>query len=211
MTTRIKTFLLEPTEHERLWLRRYVFSDREKCPGPSGYHSAMTLIGEEPIVWCETPESTQLRRVIAERSSRQPAADDPRWPVKCEHCDYLFTPDGEYQLFGRQLYRRQDTGEIMTLDDAPDGAMWYADWMRGIGPDGRYLMARVPGGSDWAIDGRASNCDMPDDNEHRCWVRHGEPPNITVDKNGNTCHAGGGSIQTSNWHGHLVNGEFIPC
>jgi len=58
------------------------------------------------------------------------------------------------------------------------------------------------------IDSRASNCTLPDDNVHKCWVRHGEAPNFTVDKNGATCAAGAGSIQTSNWHGFLRNGVF---
>ena len=44
---------------------------------------------------------------------------------------------------------------------------------------------------------------------HRCWCRHGEPPNITVDKNGPTCPAGAGSIQCNDWHGYLRNGELV--
>ena len=49
---------------------------------------------------------------------------------------------------------------------------------------------------------------MPGDDVHRCWVRHGRPEDGTlhVDKNGQTCAAGAGSIQTHNWHGFLHNG-----
>lgn len=69
------------------------------------------------------------------------------------------------------------------------------------------------------IDGVASNCDKKDDRDHRCWIRHGTPPNITVNKDVinqpasalTTCNAGAGSIQTSNWHGMLQNGELNPC
>ena len=53
---------------------------------------------------------------------------------------------------------------------------------------------------------------MPNDNEHRCWVRHGGFGQIvTVDKNGKTCEAGGGSIATPKFHGFLTNGELRSC
>lgn len=77
--------------------------------------------------------------------------------------------------------------------------------------DGRHLVAVLPTGEHWDIDSRANNCTRPDDRLHRCWVREGEPPNITAGKAGNTCSAGAGSIATSNWHGFLRNGEFISC
>jgi hypothetical protein len=111
------------------------------------------------------------------------------------------------------IYRRTDTGEEMTWSDAPIGAMMYADWMEGsdcIGPDGKSLIVKTPGG-EWYIDSRASNCTKKDDNIHKCWVRHGVPPMITVDKNGNTCAAGAGSIMIGNYHGFLINGELTGC
>lgn len=52
------------------------------------------------------------------------------------------------------------------------------------------------------------NCTMPYDYEHRCWVRHGEPPAITVDKQGHTCAAGAGSIQCGSYHGFLEDGAL---
>jgi len=71
--------------------------------------------------------------------------------------------------------------------------------------DGPALWVQTPGGG-WCIDSRASNCTMPYDYAHRCWVRHGEPPDITVDKNGVTCQAGAGSIQCGSYHGFLQGG-----
>jgi len=62
------------------------------------------------------------------------------------------------------------------------------------------------------IDGPANNCTRKDDpgqKHHHCWVRHGVPPSITVDKNGPTCEAGAGSILTKNWHGFLRNGMLV--
>lgn len=75
-------------------------------------------------------------------------------------------------------------------------------------PCERHLNVVCPDGHWWDIDGRASNCTMKDDKAHRCWVRHGEPPDITVDKNGPTCAAGAGSIKTPGYHGFLRDGKF---
>jgi hypothetical protein len=75
-------------------------------------------------------------------------------------------------------------------------------------PCSRHLAVVLPNGYLWDIDGRASNCTMKDDKQHRCWVRHGEPPTITVDKAGPTCKAGAGSIKVDGYHGFLKNGVF---
>jgi hypothetical protein len=72
--------------------------------------------------------------------------------------------------------------------------------------DGDHLVVVCPNGYTWDIDSRASNCTMPYDYNHRCWVRHGDPPKITVDKNGVTCAAGAGSILAGDYHGFLQNG-----
>lgn len=90
--------------------------------------------------------------------------------------------------------------------------MWHAAWI----PKGftwqneieAHLIVKTPGG-DWDIDSRASNCTLPNDKLHRCWVRHGEPPNIDVNKSGITCKAGAGSIIVGGWHGFLRNGYLI--
>lgn len=91
------------------------------------------------------------------------------------------------------------------------GAMWLAtfypknfEWENEREP---HLIVMTPGGP-WDIDSRASNCTMKGDKKHRCWIRHGEAPLITVDKNGLTCGAGAGSIQCGNYHGFLRNGEL---
>jgi hypothetical protein len=128
---------------------------------------------------------------------------------------FLIERTGEYVDHGiahLPLYCRVGGHVPFLLRDAMPGAMWDADWMpdRFKGPDGRCLVVVCPDGYQWMIDGQASNCTRPDDSEHKCWVRHGEPPNITVDKNGNTCQAGGGSIGTSGYHGFLRDGSFTP-
>lgn len=93
------------------------------------------------------------------------------------------------------------------------GDMYWANieettyWDNHKGP---HLVVILPNGIEWNIDSRANNCDMPNDRLHRCWVRTGEPPNVTAGKGGFSCTAGGGSILAGNYHGFLTNGVFKP-
>lgn len=212
------TYWMEPTDRIAVGLRRYRSSAGSGMTCEAGYHSALAFTGEEPAVF-KTDETG--RRTLANTNAQTPH-DDPRWPTHCGNgCGYEFTPDDEWQDWHELLYRRADTGEVVTLREqradatdaptpAPPGASWDAWWMgaSGRGPDGIYLMVRCPNGRDWHVDGRASNCTMPDDNVHQCWVRHGDPrqANVTVDKNGVTCAAGAGSIQAGDYHGFLQAG-----
>lgn len=110
------------------------------------------------------------------------------------------------------IYRRVDNGQEITLNEAPVGAIWRATWFEDdpqfCGTDGKSYVCKTPGGN-WCIDTQASNCTKPNDKVHKCWCRHGEAPNFTVDKVGNTCAAGAGSIQIGNYHGFLRNGYLI--
>lgn len=198
----IPIFFIEPTGRDRVWLRRY--ESGSTCPGGE-YHQAMTPIGEEA---CST-------RALGDDHPH----DDPLWPAFCEKCGHPFSDNDKWQRFRRSLYRRIDTGEEMTLDNAPVGVVWNADWALErrtegfyVGPDGRCLVVKTPGG-DWMIDSRASNCTMPEDNTHKCWVRHGRPEDGTlhVDKKGHTCAAGAGSIVCGAYHGFLHNGKLTSC
>lgn len=112
----------------------------------------------------------------------------------------------------RSLFRRADTGELVTLQEAPPGAMWDATWFNDdpayTGADGISLVVRTPGGT-WMVDSRCGNCGLPEDDVHKCWVRHGDPRlpgQIHVDKAGVTCPAGAGSIQCGSYHGFLHHG-----
>lgn len=109
---------------------------------------------------------------------------------------------------------RPDTGERRKrVYEFGPGAMWHIVWYpRNAFWDNEAeapLTVICPNGHEWIIDSRASNCTMKEDRQHRCWVRHGIPPMITVDKNGFTCSAGAGSIQAGDWHGFLRNGELV--
>ena len=99
------------------------------------------------------------------------------------------------------------------LAELPVGGMYFADWYERKGPDGHHLIVKTPGGL-WHVDGRASNCTRPEDDQHRCWVRHGAPPDVTVDKNGDTCGCGcsiGQGPGYRDFHGFLRSGILEPC
>lgn len=147
--------------------------------------------------------------------------------------------DAGHMYPNQPLYRREDTGEEFPYlncrgDSRAIGAMYYCDWLDEYGhkgpsdkphdrswvtpglprayqpTDGKYLAVVTPGGT-WIIDSRCSNCTLPNDNEHHCWVRHGTPPNVTVDKAGKTCQAGAGSIQCGKYHGFLRGGRLVEA
>ena len=198
----IKTFWLEPSGNIRRSLRIYESADKP-CTAEMSYHNAALPIDEIPVSYDE--EGYVNNRTDWDFT-------DPRFPTVCK-CGWIFTNKAQKQLFIEELYTCKASGIITTLREASPGAMWNAWWMKSLGlnlQDNMFLAVICPDGQQWLIDSRASNCTMKEDNIHKCWCRHGVPPNITVDKNGNTCQAGGGSIQTGKYHGFLQNGEFNP-
>lgn len=206
-----QTFWLEPTMESRVGLRVYSHSgDGFDCE--HGHHQALTYTGRAPVT---------LNADGYETAWTPP--EDAQWPTACEGCG-IEIPDAIQQPWSLRIYRRADTGEerflhsnpAVNADDvvcAEPGASWNAWWMPWAKnqPDGIYLMVRLPNNHDWAVDSRASNCGSPDDNVHRCWVRHGDPRecHVTVDKDGLTCSAGAGSIQGGDWHGFLRDGVLV--
>ena len=112
------------------------------------------------------------------------------------------------------LYRLPDGREVPS-EDLPPGAMFDAEYMHGShlgehllqGADGISLVVVCPDGHHWMVDNESSNCSRKRE-AHCCWCRHGDPHtgDVHVDKDGNTCSAGAGSIQTGKWHGFLHHG-----
>lgn len=215
-----RTVWLERTDRVAVGLRRYRSGDGLDCP--SGYHSALAYIGEAEATWRDTDHG----RVLDESGPSTPH-DDARWPTHCGlGCGYQFADDDHWQDWQEPIYLRTDTCEQVTIRGgglydrrdvtstgpagAPPGAMWDAWWMpdRWRGPDGIALTVRCPNGHDWLVDSEASNCTRKGDRSHKCWVRHGDPRTGTVhvDKDGDTCAAGAGSIQAGDYHGFLHNG-----
>jgi hypothetical protein len=186
----------------RAWLRIYWGAD--DCPsclggGEPGYHDARVRLVDAAEVG-----------VKGLGGEARDHAGDPRWPVRCDHCGAPATPLAVRQVFRGRLY---DTPS----GDLEPGCLYWADWLHrddGIcargwsNCRGPHLMAILPNGRSWDIDSRASNCALPEDTVHRCWVREGVLPIITVGKGGLTCGAGGGSIQVAGYHGFLRDGVF---
>lgn len=193
----VECFLIVRTANIYRSLRRYASIEEgmTPCPFISSFHNAQV-----PLDLIENTDQVTVE-------DKWPH-DDPRWPKQCA-CGYEFKDTDPWQLFTDRQYQRVDNGEVMTLRTAPPGAMWDAEWFHDYawcaGPDGRSMMVVLPNGNHWLIDGPANNCTRPNE-PHKCWIRHGEPPKLTVDKNGDTCSAGAGSIQSGNYHGFLQNG-----
>lgn len=228
-----KTFWLEETDRVKVWLRRYrsecVASDKKNtCEAKLILHEnapASDWGQYQPWDVGDRPE-----RIVWHTFTEKVPKDDPRWQeMRCERCGILFTEaDGNKQLWAEHLHSGSPDGKLYTLRDAPAGAMWDAKWMHdydwAVGPDGIALMVRLPNGWDWHVDGEASNCTRTqykkwvdekgsqwqrwEGRTHYCWLRHGDPRtgNVHVDKNGDTCAAGAGSILAGSYHGFLHNG-----
>lgn len=175
------------------------------------YHRVEVSLGVFP-----TEGEAQLVRDSAIAPSSLQFADQV---AACSACGSAAPTEEAPFAFQR---RRYDTPSGRT----EPGSLYFAEWYpcRDVSGkcvihgwsncDGRHLLCVLPNGHVWDIDGRASNCTMPDDTTHRCWVRHGDPEKgepVHVDKNGHTCAAGAGSIAVPNWHGFLHNGELRSC
>ena len=134
-------------------------------------------------------------------------------PTKCE-CGMEAPPDAHHQLFYQHWWSnplgKPEPGDVFFAEyyHHPDAKRALCRWDNCEDPRG-HLKVILPNGHEWDVDGRASNCTKPDDRLHRCWVRHGDPLNpstLHVDKAGNTCNAGAGSILSGDYHGFLHHG-----
>lgn len=184
------------------YLRIY-WHTAHKCEEGKGYHNALNELIRSPV-----KQDWGLGGSVMAYPH-----DDPRWPKQCDHCGLAVPTDGtvavEYQVFHKNLYNTEsgnpEPGDLFYVYDDPDFGCDYG-WTN---CDGKHLNAILPNGRVWDIDGRASNCTLLNDKTHRCWIRHGEPPLLTVDKKGHTCSAGMGSIAVGSYHGFLRDGKFV--
>lgn len=206
----LQTYWTEPSGLVTVSVRIY---EEGACPlpGNAGYHDAMQLIhAAEPAEnWVDRDPDG-----FAHVRSHLVPANEPRWPRLCQ-CGFAFTAAATRQVWADELYTGSPGGALRALRHLEPGASYNAWWIAKYRPmpDGMSLVVICPDGHPWSIDERASNCTMPDDHEHRCWCRHGDPrqANITVNKAGKTCGAGGGSILTPRYHGMLTNGVLSEC
>lgn len=193
----IQCFFLEPVAKaieswRRYRSRRLDNGDQPKCPSSRGYHTARVVGG-------------QINLPLGEREFGRPATESEittaPWPTACD-CGYVFAGDDHYQYNIDRIYKRADTGELMTLRAAPPGAMWYADWMHFKGPDGHALVVKTPAG-DWCIDGPSYN----NGNRGPGWTRTGTPPMITASPSIGMGKDG----RAWAYHAWLRNGVLIDC
>lgn len=176
--------LLTATDQASLALRRYAYSPCAAKPHGMDIHDARTYIGTAPIVVSE--------RETWDVHMHQPPQSDPRWPMRCV-CGYTFRDTDNWQLAKNRLYTRPDTGAQLTLREIEPGMMFDAEWYLDAddpwaGPDGRSLVARLPDGTDWAMDAPSKSGGK--------WERSGEPPRIAVRP----------SIASPGYHGWLTDG-----
>jgi len=196
-------FFVEHTDRVALFLRRYS-GDERKC-GKTGHFC------NARVFFCDAPAARDQKGYYQDVAKEGPPHNDPRWPTVCEACGRGFMATDPYQMFQDAIMRAPATGKEWRFRDLPPGACYNAYWDdHHVGPDDRSLVVILPTGHPLHIDSRASNCILPNDKEHRCWVRHGRPEDGTlhVDKNGVTCAAGAGSIAVEGYHGFLHNGEL---
>jgi hypothetical protein len=174
----------------------------EGCQGYSGNHQA-----ESEFSYPTMTDDKEVRAKMDEHFR-----DSANWPAHCKFCGAPVPEDAKTCAGTKSIYDsgsdKPEPGDMFYAQMHEPEEFCYAGWEN---CDGKHLHVVLPNGRNWDIDSRASNCTMPQDKTHRCWVRHGEPSNVHVDKNGHTCQAGAGSILSGDYHGFLHNGELVSC
>ena len=185
MGRRIECFVIEWTGRVRQQLRRY--NGEDKCPSKYSYHNGHAPFGTVAATL------TDRGTIAAFPDEQMPAHDDPRWPVKCDDCDYVFKEEDHWQVFQELLYHRPGVDGEFTLRDPPVGAIWDCDWIPTKGPDGRCLSIMTPGGA-W----------MPDlsSSDGTPWQRTGALPKVTVRPS---------ILFPGRYHGFLTDGILESC
>lgn len=191
MGSRITCFFLVPGVTAEESYRRYSRGGVD-CPAHrGGYHNAFVVVGE--VRWDESYHGCG-------GTPSDEAKQDPRWPAACD-CGYVFQPADAWQHnFKRHFEDVQRVRLKTTLEAAPPGAMWDADWMPEShkGEDGRALCVRLPDGVDWLIDGPSRGLGSA---QGPGWRRTGTPPFVTARP----------SILTDGYHGFLTDGVLEEC
>lgn len=190
----------------------------------AGYCNAMRVLDEVDEEWEPIEGDTTRTKYRKGYDAKDWPADI--FPVVCERCGKTMTAP-ERQIFCDEIMvvrTGERTGQTFVRRELPVGAMFNIDYYNDIpdwcGRDGIALNVITPGG-EWHCDGRANNCTLPDDHEHRCWVRSGDPRTgyVHVDKDSTvqrTCAAGAGSIWINkdgprDWHGFLHRGYLCDA
>lgn len=196
MSHKVVCFWLEKTNQVEIELRRYVKGeDNRHCRlSGMGYHDVTVHTGERG-------PASHYPDYVGDTWSHS----DPRWPTHCL-CGYQFQEKDYWQFYPDSLYRRVDTGELMTMRAAPAGAMVRADWIKHSGLyvpgfDGIVLMVKLPNGVWWSPDGPSVK---PDGTLGKGWKRTGTTAQPTaypsIDCKG-----------VKPYHGWLTDGVLTSC
>ena len=192
----------------RAWLRVYWDGP---CPnaskqGMESIHEGMLLLGDSPGLddW--------------DHWGKEEDYPDARWPQECIGCGIPVPTRVSRQVFTRRRYATAsgspEPGDLFfeRRAEGDEGVGKYPCWAGWTNCDGNHLLCVLPSGQKWDCDSRSSNCALPQDTTHRCWVR-GDPRAgpLTVGKGGNTCKAGEGSIQVEGYHAKLTDGVLVTC
>lgn len=181
-STKVKCFLLNESEQTKLFFRRY--KQASSCPDRKRGHEARVFWKEVTNYPGEPKEPLEITDEMKKRL---------KFPTTCS-CGYEFDYEDEWQIFRQTLWENKELDLVTTLQDAPAGAMWKAWWYKDDD-----LFVKLPNGSDWNIDGEATN--------GKQWTRTGAPPNITVKPSIGIKDQNGGW----DYHGKLQNGWLIEC
>lgn len=213
-----------------------VYWGEDDCPnsyglGRPGIHNVVRFLADS---------ATREDWDLGGKPEQYPASS---WPTQCAHCAAAVPPRVApipcdcgtvgctrlppgapvYQVFHRRLYQPITGADRLIRDEFCPGDMYWGDWYScaegGTCPycwtncTGKHLMIELPNGRTWDVGSRASNCTLPEETTHRCWIIEGDPERdrITISKNGHTCNAGGGSIQAGDYHGVLQGGILRAC
>lgn len=194
-------FWIEQNGWTRVYARRYVPGATRPC-------------GLGGRAYCNAKE---LQAVVLpdERLSSGSPTDRERgtfvWPETCEGCGEPFQEGDTWQRFCQYEYVRPDTGEKMSLLEAPPGAMFRVPWFEDIwkGPDEQCLAVKLPlvsqgQAEEWIIDGPASNGSGPPPH----WQRTGIPPKLTVTPSIGRQDSETGAFR---YHGWLRDGVLVDA
>lgn len=194
--SQIKCFWLEPTGTVNKGLRRYRVG-HGNCIGKFNFHNAECTIEKNASI-ASCPRVTEDGYPITGDFWDH---EDVRWPTKCDYCEYFFGISDAWQFFINRVYRRTDTGEFTTLENAPVGAMWNSSYggTERRGADGISLMLKTPGG-DWWVDGPSILEGVVKNNA--AWTRTGVVPDVTAMP---SIHIPG------SYHGWLRDGYLNKC
>lgn len=196
-------FWLDPTDEVEVSLRRYHGEHDSACCKTSGYgyHNATALM--------ERGHRHSYPQVHGDVWPHH----DHRWPATCS-CGYIFADTDHWQFNPDGLYRCANNGELVTLENAPPGAMFNSYWHANddlfrAGTDGVFLSVKLPDQTWWCVDGPGNR-----DGElvAGVWTRQGQIPRVSASP---SIHIHGLNMPTT-YHGHLTEGVLIstpdsPC